>query len=175
MAVINFKFREELNAVHGGAGHDYCFQCGACVGDCPAARYSSRFNPRLIMLRALLGLEEELLGENSVIWECTNCFTCFERCPQDVKPVDVIIALKNLSVQRNTNPPQIQALPQAVLQSGRTVIITGLTQRRRQELGLTKIGDAPVEELKALLASEQGATSENKVRASCNSGGQEVK
>ncbi len=174
MAVINFKFREELNAVHGGAGHNYCFQCGACVGDCPAARYSARFNPRLIMLRALLGLEEELLKEDSVIWECTNCFTCFERCPQDVKPVDVIIALKNLSVQRKTNPPQIQALPQAVLQSGRTVLITSLTQRRRQEMGLAQIGEAPVEELKALLADDEGATSENAAVA-CNSGGQEVK
>ncbi len=41
MATINFQFREELNAIHGGEGHNYCFQCGACVGDCPAARYSS--------------------------------------------------------------------------------------------------------------------------------------
>lgn len=160
MAVINFKFREELNAVHGGAGHDYCFQCGACVGDCPAARYSSRFSPRLIMLRALLGLEEELLSENSVIWECTVCYNCYERCPQDVKPVDVIIALKNLTVQRQTNPPQIQALPQAVLQSGRTVLITSLTQRRRGELGLAQLRDVPMDELKTLLASDEGATEE---------------
>jgi heterodisulfide reductase subunit C len=159
MAVINFAFREKLNAVHGGEGHDYCFQCGACVGDCPAARYSPRFNPRVIMLRALLGLEEELLGEDSVIWECTNCCNCYERCPQDVKPVDVVIALKNLCAQRNTNPPLIRDLSQEVLRSGRTAKVTSLSQRRREELGLTKMGDVPVDELRQLLASDQGLIS----------------
>jgi len=111
------------------------------------------------MLRALLGLEEQLLGEDSVIWECTNCCNCHERCPQDVKPVDVIIALKNLSVQRKTNPPLIRDLSEEVLKSGRTAKVTSLSQRRREELGLRKIGDVPVDELRELLVSDQAGAS----------------
>ncbi len=68
MPTIAFEFRDKLNAVLGAEMHSYCFQCGACVGDCPAARYSSRFNPRLIMLKSIMGLEEELLAEDAVIW-----------------------------------------------------------------------------------------------------------
>jgi len=69
---INFEFREKLNEVLGGNHHNYCYQCGACVAQCPAARYSERFNPRSIMLDALLGREDVLLGPDSPIWLCTN-------------------------------------------------------------------------------------------------------
>jgi len=40
----------------------FCYQCGACVGDCPATTYSQEFNPREIMLKVLYGLGDELLG-----------------------------------------------------------------------------------------------------------------
>lgn len=155
MAVINFEFRRELDAVEGGSGHNYCYQCGACVGDCPAAEYSERFNPRVIMLQALLGLEENLLGEDSVLWECTNCCTCYERCPQEVKPIDVIVALKNLAVQRGTHPPAVAQLPAAIADTGRTVRVTDLSQRRRAELGLTPVTDVPTGELERMLGTDE--------------------
>jgi len=56
-----------------------CFQCSACVADCPAAAHSTRFNPRDIMLKVLLGLEDELVVEDSVVWDCATCYTCMER------------------------------------------------------------------------------------------------
>ena len=56
MARVSFDFKSTIDAMIGGAGHSLCFQCGACVGDCPAATYSERFNPRQIMLQAVLGL-----------------------------------------------------------------------------------------------------------------------
>ena len=102
MITINFDFKKKLDKIIGGELHSYCFQCGACVGDCPAARYSKNFNPRLIVLNTILGHYEELLQENSVIWECTNCYNCYERCPQDVRPVEVIMALKNIIAQKDS-------------------------------------------------------------------------
>jgi heterodisulfide reductase subunit C len=151
---IDFAFREKLNAVAEGFRHDYCYQCGACVADCPAGNYSDRFNPRLILLKAILGFEDELVSPDSEIWDCTNCYTCSERCPQDVRPVDVIIALKNLSVKEGKAPPLITKISDAVLESGITTKVTALIGRRRQELGLPPITGYPVDELKKILEGD---------------------
>jgi len=150
-AEISFDFRQKLDATLEGFRHNYCYQCGACVADCPAARYAPEYNPRLILLEALLGFEEELIGENSIIWLCTNCYNCFERCPQDVRPVEVIIALKNLSVERGTNPEEITKISDSVLKVGSTTFITPLVDRRRKELGLPSLKEIPVEELREIL------------------------
>jgi len=147
---INYKFKQKLNSTLGGEAHSFCYQCGACVGDCPAAMYSSDFNPREILLQALLGDEEALTGEDSPIWNCTNCYTCYERCPQAVRPVEVIIALKNICFQKMTAAPEVGQIVQSVQSSGRTVKITSLSDRRRKELGLDEIKAVPMDELKKL-------------------------
>lgn len=151
MIEINFAFREKLNSVIGGQHHSYCFQCGACVGDCPAARYTERFNPRLIVLRAILGLEDSLTGPDSPVWLCTNCYNCFERCPQDVRPAEVIMALKNLAYARAAVPQQTLDMVGAIDSSGRTVILTSATDRRRESLGLKPLVAAVPEDYKKLL------------------------
>lgn len=151
MAKLNFEFRKKLDAIIDGEHHNYCYQCGACVADCPAARYTPDFNPRKIMLHALLGQEEPLTAEDSPIWLCTNCYTCYERCPQDVRPIEVIIALKNLTRQAQRSPEILDTIRGSVRESARTVAWSTLVDRRRQELGLEKIKQAPVEEIRKLL------------------------
>ncbi|MCK4428501.1 MAG: 4Fe-4S dicluster domain-containing protein, partial [candidate division Zixibacteria bacterium] len=147
---INYKFKEKLNSTIGGEAHNFCYQCGACVGDCPAAMYSPEFNPREILLKAILGDEEALTGENSPIWDCTNCYTCYERCPQAVRPVEVIIALKNICFEKGTNPLEVKDIVDSVKDTGRTVKITSLSDRRRKELGLKEVKIVPMEELRKL-------------------------
>ena len=120
------------------------------MGDCPAAMYSPEFNPREILLNAILGDEEALTGENSPIWNCTNCYTCYERCPQAVRPVEVIIALKNICFEKGTNPLEVKDIVDSVKDAGRTVKITSLSNRRRKELGLKEVKIVPMEELKKL-------------------------
>jgi heterodisulfide reductase subunit C len=151
---VNFAFREKLNAVAEGFRHNYCYQCGACVGDCPAANYSDSFNPRLILLKALLGFEDELARPDSEIWNCTNCYTCSERCPQDVRPVDVIIAIKNLCVREGNAPPLVRNVSDAVMVSGITTKVTSVTERRRREFGLPPIKKSPVEELAKIIEED---------------------
>lgn len=151
MTSINFDFKEKLDKIIGGELHSYCFQCGACVGDCPSARYSARFNPRLIMLQCIMGQAEELLADDSVIWECTNCYNCLERCPQDVRPAEVIIALKNLCGARKTRPPKVSDMVKAVQKTGLTGMVTPAINKIRAGLGLDPVKEAPVDEIKKLL------------------------
>ncbi len=148
---INFSFRERLNNVIGGNHHNYCYQCGACVAVCPAARFSDDFNPRNIMLQTLLGNEEELVGADSIIWKCTNCYSCYERCPQDVRPVEVIIALKNICKEDGVLPPNVDKYSETIVKTGRSVVITSTVSRRRKDLGLPELKDLPVDELQKII------------------------
>ena len=44
---VDFAFRRELARKVEGNLASFCYQCGACVGDCPATTYSDgEFNPR---------------------------------------------------------------------------------------------------------------------------------
>ena len=148
---VDFTFREKLDSVPEGYRHNYCYQCGACVGDCPAALYSDDFSPRLIVLKALLGFEDELKHPDSEIWKCTNCYTCSERCPQDVRPVDVIIALKNMCVKEGKAPDLVRSVSDSVLVSGITTKVTSLMEKRRKEFGLPPIQEFATDELEKIL------------------------
>lgn len=151
MTIINFDFKKQLDRIIGGDLHSYCFQCGACVGDCPTARYSKRFNPRQIMLMCIMGREKELLGEDSVIWECTNCYNCMERCPQDVRPAEVIIALKNLCGRNDTRPEKVVQMVKAVEKTGLTGQVTPAINKIRDSLGLDPVKPVPVDEILQIL------------------------
>ncbi|MCK5076022.1 MAG: 4Fe-4S dicluster domain-containing protein [Calditrichia bacterium] len=154
MQTINLKFREKLNRMLGGKSHNFCYQCGACVADCPAHRFLPEFNPRIIILKTLYGMEEELIGEDSIIWNCTNCYNCHERCPQEVHPIDVIIALKNMATEKGTNLYSSKNLIDRVKNTGSTVVITEFSIRKREELGLQPFKMDCIEEVQTLLKDE---------------------
>ena len=151
---VDFAFKRELARKVEGNLANFCYQCGACVGDCPATRYSPAFNPREIMLKVLYGLEAELLGERNVLWQCTNCYTCHERCPQEVKPVEVIISLKNMLADRGLAPPAADKVIQTFMESGRTVPDNPAIDKQRAKFGLPPLPPVPMDEILALLGPE---------------------
>jgi heterodisulfide reductase subunit C len=148
---INFDFRDRLNKVLGGAHHNFCYQCGACVAQCPAARYHRGFNPRSIVLDALLGREDVLISPDSPIWLCTNCYSCYERCPQDVRPIEVIVALKNMAAERGLAPGQVSSFTENITREGISGRVTPAVQRIRESLGLPKLKPVPVDEMLKIL------------------------
>jgi len=149
--VLSFELRRELDAIIGGNHHNFCYQCGACVAQCPAARFSDRFNPRLIMLDVLLGRSDVLLRPDSPIWLCTNCYSCYERCPQDVRPVEVIIALKNLAAEKGVAPDAVSTLTKNILKTGYSGVVTPVVHKTRERLGLGPLPEPPVDEMLKLL------------------------
>jgi heterodisulfide reductase subunit C len=153
---VNFDFRRELAAKVEGNLASFCYQCGACVGDCPAATYSKEFNPREIMLKVLYGLGEELLTADSILWQCTNCYNCHERCPQDVKPVEVIISLKNMLADRNIYPEAVAKIIKTFEETGRTTPINPAVERQRQRFGLPPLSPVPMDEIRKLIEPEEG-------------------
>jgi len=151
---VDFAFRRELASKVEGNLASFCYQCGACVGDCPATTYGSEFNPREIMLKVLYGLGDELLREDSVIWQCTNCYNCHERCPQEVRPVEVIISLKNMLADRGIYPPPVDKVIRTFEQTGRTVPYSPAIDKQRAKYGLSPLSPVPIQEIQALLEEQ---------------------
>ncbi len=153
---VDFAFRRELAAKVEGNLASFCYQCGACVGDCPATRYSTAFNPREVMLKVLYGLGSELMRQDSVLWLCVNCYNCHERCPQQVKPVEVIISMKNMLADRGIYPDAVSKVIKTFETTGRTVPYSPAIDKQRARYGLPPLSPVPMEEISKLLEPEEG-------------------
>ncbi|MBQ03966.1 hypothetical protein CL673_04540 [Candidatus Bathyarchaeota archaeon] len=83
---------------------DECHQCGKCTSGCPSAKYLD-LNPRRIVAMTQRDLIREVL-DSGVIWTCTGCLQCIERCPRDITPYDIIVSLQNQAVREGLPYPK---------------------------------------------------------------------
>ena len=77
---------------------EFCEQCGKCTVGCPISRVVEGFTPRQIVAEVQSGKVKELL-KSDIIWTCTLCLTCNERCPDETSPYDIVMILRNLSAR----------------------------------------------------------------------------
>lgn len=103
------------------------------------------------MLKVLLGLGESLVCEDSAVWDCTTCYTCKERCPQGVHPIEVITALKNRIAAAGLLPDEIANAVEGIKKTDRVIQKSDAIVRRRTELGLDFDMDADGGRIKGVL------------------------
>lgn len=147
MYTVGSATNEDIDSIGRRELARLCYSCGICVGDCPAARFSDDFNPRQIFLKVCLGIGEELVGPDSPIWKCTTCYTCYERCPAGVKPLDVIIALRNLSFRGGTSPEAVSSIQKSVIEKGVAGALTRRAIELREKMGLPGVEPGDAKEL----------------------------
>ncbi len=70
-----------------------CLNCGTCLAGCPAAEAESPLLMRRLIRMILLGLEDELLDDETP-WLCVTCSACEELCPMGVRPFEVGLAVR---------------------------------------------------------------------------------
>ncbi len=146
---IDPKFKYEISKIPGAEKIMLCFQCGTCTADCPIARFSDSYRPRKLIRMIQLGLKNKLLS-NDVIWLCSTCFTCMEHCPQDVGIANVVRALRNLTVERETMPVVYKELASNILKTGYAYKIPELRLKKREEQGLPSLPKSNLENLAKL-------------------------
>jgi len=81
-----------------------CYQCIKCTSGCPSMKMLE-LKPHEIVALAKAGFIDELVG-SGIIWTCATCLKCKERCPQAVAPVDLILALRNLAIEKEAKVPE---------------------------------------------------------------------
>lgn len=126
-------FVAEIKAMGGEALLD-CIQCGKCAAVCPMALAGFPiFNKKLIQA-IFLGAREILL-EDSSIWACQSCNRCTEICPRDVRPFEIILAMRRVAVREFAVPAlSIEGL-KSLYDVGHAVYLKDSGQTR-QKVGL---------------------------------------
>lgn len=111
-----------------------CFQCGTCTGSCPVAPRSN-YSIRKFMRRVNLGMKEVCLNDPD-LWLCVTCYTCSDRCPRDLTPTDVIMAMRNLAAERGIVPKNFLGTINNIYKTGHGVPNNDSNRAARLKLGL---------------------------------------
>ena len=104
MAKPKRKLREKTLLKLGGREPVNCFQCIKCTSGCTALKLLE-LKPHEIIKLADLGFIDEL-ASSDIIWTCVTCLKCVQRCPQKASPYHVILALRNLAVEKEAKVPE---------------------------------------------------------------------
>lgn len=139
----------DLNAVRK------CYECGACVNDCPVVKINPEFNPNEIIGRLLSGELESVISSQS-IWRCVDCYTCYELCPQKMGMNKIFDKLKHLALEKGKGPKGFSASIEMFRKEGRLGEPTSV----RKKLKLPEPPKSGAEELKKLLLTIKGEENE---------------
>ncbi len=148
------KLRHKVLAKIGEHKPRDCFQCIRCTSGCPSMKMME-LKPHEVVNMVRLGFVDEVV-ESGIIWTCAQCLKCKERCPQDVAPVDLLLALRNLAVEKEANVPEtVLRNISMILETGfilkpQETVTRSLRKLDREKLGLPKIPQ-PSEKFKSAI------------------------
>lgn len=89
-----------------GVNAKKCMRCGKCSASCPAFAEMD-IHPHQVVSMVADG-DVEGLESCKTLWHCLSCFACVERCPRDVRPANIIEAVRLWQIRRtgeNHMPP----------------------------------------------------------------------
>lgn len=132
------QFKDEVAAEAGGENIRRCFQCGTCVAICPVAEQDPRYDPRRIIRMVNMGMRKHVLS-SPAIWLCSGCYNCFERCPQDVKPTQILQAIQHIASREGHTHKAFKGAIGLLVQRGRLIEVSEFDNRARGKLGLPEI------------------------------------
>jgi heterodisulfide reductase subunit C len=129
------KFKDEVANTPGGENIKHCFFCGTCSAGCPVHELNDKYNPRKIIRMILLGMRDRVLSSDFV-WLCSTCYTCRERCPQDVRMSDIMTAVRNIAVKEGYIHPSYLRQLSLINVQGKLYEIDEFDNRKRERAGL---------------------------------------
>jgi heterodisulfide reductase subunit C len=113
----------------------HCYNCGTCITGCPASFGNPPLLVRNLARMVILGLEEELLDDPTP-WSCVSCTRCEEMCPMDVKPFELVLAIRKW--QSLSDPTYIPTAIVEIYNRGYTQPV-GTNTEMRESLGLHEL------------------------------------
>src|SRR5512136_2215615 len=120
---------------YGGKDVMTCLQCGNCTGVCPISLRID-YKTRNIIKCCQFGLKKYTLGTQ---WVCATCYRCYEHCPADLNPAEVMIALRHIAIREGIIPPFIKAAAANLMQFGLTVKPDEAMIKERVKMGLPEL------------------------------------
>ena len=133
---VDPTFKDEIMA-NGSESLAICYQCGTCSGACPSCRRNPYMIRRLVR-KALAGLKDQVISDDA-IWMCTTCYECQERCPRDIKIVEIVKAIRNVAAHEGYMALSHKKTGSFVAKTGHAVPINDKVKTLRKEIGLDEI------------------------------------
>jgi heterodisulfide reductase subunit C len=149
MDAIDPNFKYEIAGIPGGENILSCFQCGTCSVVCPVGAEDDRYDPRKIIRMALLGMRNEVLSSD-FLWLCSACYSCHERCPQNVMITSLVAAIQYIAMKEGYIHSSIKASLDLLDKHGRMVEIDEFDNKMRSKFSLPEI-EEKVEETRKIL------------------------
>ena len=128
--------REFFNRIERKSNIFACMQCGTCTASCESGRWTA-LKTRQIIRKVVMGDVEVLKDPD--IWLCTTCYNCYERCPRNVWPTDVIMELRNMATKLGNISPNHRAVVGYLLKTGHAVPINDDKRQQRKDLDLEEL------------------------------------
>jgi Fe-S oxidoreductase len=90
-AITPYLEMSQAIAEAGGEAFKKCYQCGTCTGTCPWAPITE-FHIRKLIRLSQFGYD----GIEDLMWGCTTCKFCVDRCPRVVEIIDLVTSIRNM-------------------------------------------------------------------------------
>ncbi len=127
-----------------------CYQCGACINDCPTALMEDLFEPAEIMGLLREGKITEALDDGT-FWLCVQCHTCTEMCPENIGMERFFEYLRREAIRRGNVPRSIKM---GIDMFTKKAMLADIQKRVRSRYGLPDIPDTGAEDLLKLLKKD---------------------
>ena len=131
---------------YGGKDVMTCLQCGNCTGVCPIS-LKIDYKTRSIIKYCQFGLKTLTLGTQ---WVCATCYRCYEHCPADINPAEVMIALRHIAIREGVIPPFIKVAATNLVKYGQSVKPDLEVEKIRKELDLEDVPSRGAEYAKVI-------------------------
>ncbi len=128
-----------------------CYQCGTCVSSCAAGLVNPQKNIRKLVQELIRIADESELGDIDLLWLCTTCYQCEDRCPEGVPLTSLLIQLKNMAARRGSVPASVQKEIETLVVHSFTYPPVKSIASRRKRLGLPDLPCPEEGEMKALM------------------------
>ena len=153
MVSVDYELRKKVMDAHIHDTLKYCYQCSRCTDVCPVSQVApDRYNPRGNIMGSFLGINM-FMGQkdNFGIWGCTVCDTCDEVCPQKIELTEIFTVLKNMSIAAGEGPEYYTTQASTIYDTGKAIPSQPAIERRREQLGLPKVEEPDVSEVRKIL------------------------
>jgi len=85
-----------------------------------------------------MGMKEDVISDDA-LWMCTTCYECQERCPRDIKIVEIVKAIRNVAAHEGYMAKAHKMTGSYVAKTGHAVPINDATKALRKEIGLSEV------------------------------------
>ena len=128
-----------------------CYQCGTCVSSCAAGLVNPEKNIRKLIQNLIDAKDESELRNNDLLWLCTSCYQCEDRCPEGIPLTTLLIRLRNMAVERGLIPASVQKEIETLARYSFTYPPAKSMIQRRKRLGLPDLPRPADAEMQTLI------------------------